>query len=355
MFNNILPLMCELDPELRIKLFFTKAPNITYPKHKQISCFFPERIHKYLRPWRLWRKNIKSVTTRLRDLWFGNTKNSIWFSTYFSRPPQNWKGSEVVMVHDLIYELFPELMPDSERIISQKKDCINSADMVFCNSNTTMVDLQRFYPRQDSDVVAIHLAKDKTFIQRSESEIARPNQSKFLLYVGARNFYKGFDHLLDAYSVWAGRERVNLIVVGRAWTGEELQVIAARGLESNVQLMENVDDSILCDLYNQAEAFIYPSIYEGFGIPLLEAMACGCPIVASRIPSTVEVAGHIPIYFEPGDVSSLVKALDQMLMGDGIPEKVNEGLVLANKYSWEKTAEAFYQKLISLHNNIHDG
>lgn len=350
MFNNILPMMCDIDPTLRIQLLFTKTPNFRYPEHKQIFTFFPDRAYNLMRPWKLWKPYRKVAINALQRMWVGKTAHKIWFSTYFSRPSSGWKGSEVVMVHDLIYELFPELMPYSDLIISQKKESINSADKVFCNSNTTKRDVQKFYPRLPEDIVTIHLAKDDIFKKRTRTEMNNPVQSRFILFVGARNYYKGFDHLLDAYSNWIGREQVNLIVVGRAWTTEELQTITAKGLGTKIRLMENVDDDVLCDLYNQAEGFIYPSIYEGFGIPLLEAMACGCPIVASKIPSTLEVACDLPIYFDPGDVSGLVYALDQLLLGEGVEEKVAEGLVHAEKFSWQKTARAFYEGLRSLQN-----
>ncbi len=77
--------------------------------------------------------------------------------------------------------------------------------------------------------------------------------------------------------------------------------------------MLSPDDSQLCKLYNRASGFIFPSLYEGFGIPLLEAMNCGCPIIASHIPSTIEVARDVPIYFEPSDTENLIFALDQVI------------------------------------------
>ena len=95
----------------------------------------------------------------------------------------------------------------------------------------------------------------------------------------------------------------------------------------------------MCYLYNRALAFIYPSLYEGFGIPLLEAMACGCPIVASRIPSTIEVAGDCPVYFNPNDVEELISALDIIIPEGRNSKRTRSGLERVKKYSWQKTAE----------------
>ena len=111
------------------------------------------------------------------------------------------------------------------------------------------------------------------------------------------------------------------------------------GVQDNVRLLTNVDDDTLRFLYNRAAAFIYPSLYEGFGIPLLEAMACGCPIVASKIPSTLEVAGDCPVYFEPENVASLVAALDEALIEGTDSGRVQSGLEHVKRYSWERTTK----------------
>jgi len=111
------------------------------------------------------------------------------------------------------------------------------------------------------------------------------------------------------------------------------------GIQNRVHLLTDVDDEELCRLYDQADAFVYPSLYEGFGIPLLEAMACGCPVVASRIPSTIEVAGMCPVYFESAEVESLLAAFDMALSEGRDSERVRSGFERVKSYSWDKTAK----------------
>jgi glycosyltransferase involved in cell wall biosynthesis len=140
-----------------------------------------------------------------------------------------------------------------------------------------------------------------------------------------------------------------LLVVGKAWTTAERERLHDLGLEDRVRRIDSVDDETLCRLYNQAEAFVYPSLYEGFGLPLLEAAACGCPIVASRIPSTEEIAGDVPIYFEPTDAESLAAALERAISEGRSSERREGGFRQITRYSWDKTAEqtlAVYHSLI---------
>ena len=129
------------------------------------------------------------------------------------------------------------------------------------------------------------------------------------------------------------------MAVGKAWSKDEQRCMENLKIRDKVHLLTNIDDPDLCLLYNQAVAFVYPSLYEGFGIPLLEAMACGCPVIASRIPSTLEVAGEHPIYFEPAEVASLLEALDTALLEGRDSARVYSGLEWVKQYSWERTTE----------------
>jgi glycosyltransferase involved in cell wall biosynthesis len=110
-----------------------------------------------------------------------------------------------------------------------------------------------------------------------------------------------------------------------------------------------VTDPILRDLYHRASAFIYPSRYEGFGIPLLEAMACGCPVAASRIPATIEVADDIPIFFKPGDLQSTLDAMTRCIVLGRDNPAISRGMNRARRFTWERTAKQIldiYRRLI---------
>jgi len=342
-FNNLLIRICDMDPTLQIELFFKLPPLINYPKHPQMSYKFLGGIPLF-RP----RRVLYPLQDLILKYSLNETKNKIWLSTYFTRPTFPWEGNEIVWVHDMIYERSPGVLPYSSQVISRKKAALENADLIFSNSKTTAEDVVHFYPHLASRIHVNYLAHDAIFTKHETSEIDYLMYDPFLLYVGKRKFYKGFSTLFDAYSKWDYKDDIKLIVVGGKWERDEIELIKNNKLEENILLLESVNDDVLCDLYNQATAFIYPSLYEGFGIPLLEAMACGCPVIASKIPSTLEVAGDVPIYFEPGNPKSLLEALDFAIETDDREKIIADGLDKASQYSWDKSAEDFYKGIQSL-------
>jgi glycosyltransferase involved in cell wall biosynthesis len=333
--------MCNIDESLLITLFTTGQIKQALSAHSHISHRSMPQVEKYLRPGRLWKPIVSRTQGLLRKLWIGYGKGKIWHSTYFTQP-ERWGGAQVVTVVDMIYERFPNLFALSvdEQFREQKRRCVLAADAVICISENTKKDVQQFYGIDTSRVRVIPLACSEVFMQIQNPE---PNpipipRKPFLLYVGYRTHYKNFDALIKAYSQWQNRSEVDLVVVGRQWSVDERKKLVASGIDGQVHLFGNVDDQVLTRLYRTAVAFVYPSFYEGFGIPLLEAMACGCPVVASRIPSTIEVAGDCPIYFDPAQVDDLIVALDFALIEGRNSVRCRNGLKRVKEFSWEKTA-----------------
>lgn len=347
LFTNVLPLLCNLDSKLRIQFFFMKTPGIPYPTHKQIAVYLPKTIQKYLRLFRLTKSQKLSFQKKFLQIWLQNTQKKVWLSTYFTLPPEYWRGKQVVMVHDFIYELFPNYIPGGESVVRQKALVIYGADKVICNSQTTAYDLRLLFPVANKDIFIAHLAADSVFRLKTPDQISDRLEYPFVLFVGKRGNYKNFATLLEAYSQWKERHAVKLVAVGADLIEDEFEAIKDMSLEDDVVVIEHPNDELLCDLYNQALAFVYPSLYEGFGIPLLEAMQCSCPIIASRIPSTEEVAGDIPFYFDAKDPVSLIAALDQVLDKEEVQSRIQKGLSRAKQFSWQETAKVFYKALKS--------
>jgi glycosyltransferase involved in cell wall biosynthesis len=341
LFQEVLPRVCELDAELRMILLTDGPVSGMLPVHRHIEHRMMPRLSRILRPERLWRPVVPQVRQAVRRWCLGSAQGKIWHSTYFTNPREK-DVPLVVSVYDMIFERFPELFSGAgtKHFNALKRRCVLAADAVLCKSETTRRDVMEFYHLRPERAHVIHLAYSPVFRTINEKGRADlPSPEPYFLYVGSRVHYKKFDLLLDAFSRYP-RKDIVLFVVGPPWTPGEIIRLETLKLGRRVRLLGSVDDDRLCRLYNEAEAFVYPSLYEGFGIPLLEAMACGCPIVASRIPSTLEVAGDCPLYVEPADLDSLIQAFDLVLSEGRHSERVKSGLEHVKQYTWGKTAQA---------------
>ncbi|MDP2815694.1 MAG: glycosyltransferase family 1 protein [Rectinemataceae bacterium] len=339
-FHEILPRMCEMDDSLHLILLTDGPVSGVLPTHRRIEHRMIPQVSRILRPERLWRPIVPQVRQALRKWCLSSAQGKIWHSTYFTNPGE--KGVPlVVSVYDMIFERFPELFSGAgtKHFNELKRRCVLAADAVLCISETTRRDVMEFYGLKPDRAHVIHLAYSPVF-RTMEKKIRAdlPSPEPYFLYVGSRVHYKKFDLLLDTFSRYS-RKDMALFVVGPPWTTEEIVRLETLKLCHRVYLFKEVDDDLLSRFYNEAEAFIYPSLYEGFGIPLLEAMACGCPVIASRIPSTVEVAGDCPLYVEPADLDDLIHAFDLVLAEGRHSERVKSGLEHVKRYSWDKTAE----------------
>lgn len=341
LYNEILPRMCDLDHTLQITLYTDGRIAQAPPKHPGITHRSIFTIQSYLRPSRVWKPIIPTIRRLVRELHIGHGENQIWHSTYYTMP-EHWIGKQVVTVVDMIHERFADLFsgPGNDAFKEQKKQCVLRSNAVICISETTRQDVQDFYNLDSDSLYVVPLACSDSFktLERSKIKLILPNREPFILYIGNRSHYKNFERLLQAYSVWRYRNEISLVIVGQSWSTEEKQRLMELKVQNRVHLLTNTNDEDLCQLYNQAAMFVYPSLYEGFGIPLLEAMACGCPVVASRIPSTVEVVGECPIYFEPTEIDDLCTAFEIALSQGRNSERVRTSFERVRDYSWDKTA-----------------
>jgi glycosyltransferase involved in cell wall biosynthesis len=340
--REILPRLCEIDESLDITLLISGRPQQLLPSHPRIHHARVLPLDRLLRPKRLFYWNMRqSVRALLQDYYLSGATDGIWHSSYYTLP-RTWTGRVAVTVPDLLHERFPELFGRAvdNQFRDHKQRCLSKADKIVCISESTREDLLQQYNTDSERVAVVPLAASENFkrLDTAVNELSAQRQKPFLLYVGARYHYKNFTLLVSAYQAWKGNKEIDLVVVGPDWTRQERMLLSRLGVEKNVQLVVGVDDDQLCRLYNLALAFVYPSLYEGFGIPLVEAMACGCPIVASRIPSSIEVASECAVFFEPTDVGELVNALENVTSDGRGSSRVRKGIARAASYSWDATA-----------------
>jgi glycosyltransferase involved in cell wall biosynthesis len=347
-FTEVLPRLCNLDASLKISLTYTEPKSTHLPKHERISYKSIPDMEKYFRPYRVWHPLYPQLRQMAIDWNFlGNSRKKIWLSTYYTTP-LSWSGVQVAFVYDFIHEAYRHTYWQDDPTIADltiknKAKSIKNADLIICISESTRQDLLRLYQVPLEKTAVVHLAHHPIFSVAIKSKDKR--EKEFILFIGNRSRYKGFDTLLEAFASWKQQDMDLVCAGGGEWSEMETQKISKYGLLKRLTLFPQTSDEHLAELYNQASAFVYPSHYEGFGIPLLEAMACGCPIVASRIPSFVEVARDVPFYFTPGKSEELIVGLEKSMNKDENLWRRQAGLSLSHKYTWEKTAGDFLQAL----------
>lgn len=245
---------------------------------------------------------------------------------------------KAVTVYDMIPELFPFMF--GHRPHEGKAECVQAADIVFCISSSTARDLHSFYDLEASRVYVTPLAADPVF--QPGAAPSRPVPPEFVLYVGNRQGYKDFPVLLEALALLpANLHHVALLAVGGGpFTRNEAGALRDAGLDGKVH-QRNAPDAELAGLFAHAACFVFPSRYEGFGLPTVEAMSCACPVLLARSSSHLEVGGEAATFFEPGDAKDLSMRLAQLLADPLLREsRKAASLKQASKFSWHATARA---------------
>jgi glycosyltransferase involved in cell wall biosynthesis len=277
----------------------------------------------------------------------------IYHPTGYSSIVSNWKKSPVVLtVYDMIPELFPRDFPDIKSRLKNKQKSIERADKIITISETTKQDLLHFYKVDETKVSVVYpgVPVEPTGVTGKQFDLYK-HEKPYLLYVGTRKQgYKNFDNLLLAYAISKKiHDEFDLICFGGpAFSGGEHELLSLFECLDNVYHFPG-NDRDLAQLYTGAAAFIYPSLHEGFGLPPLEAMAYGCPVIASHVPVMREVLGDAAAYFEPRMPESIVSALETILFDETLRlDLIEKGKKQVRKYSWSKMAEevlAVYKSL----------
>lgn len=248
----------------------------------------------------------------------------------------------VVTVYDMIHELFPGDFAPTDATTYNKRQSVEHADHVICISESTKADLIRLFDVPSSKVSVTHLGFSSAFSDSEASgKRSHRGQRPYLLYVGQRAGYKGFARLVEAYAGSSVlRSSLDVLAFGGSSFGAaEIALFTRLGLrEGSVQHVSG-DDHQLAIAYREARAFVYPSCYEGFGIPPLEAMSCGCPVACSNTSSIPEVVGDAAELFDPSDVGSMRAALERVCFDEARRlELVAAGNRRSNFFSWDRCA-----------------
>ena len=242
-----------------------------------------------------------------------------------------------VTIHDMTPEILPQLCPGAGKWIAAKKFWCHHADLILTVSDNTTRDLLRIFPDIPPDKVhRVYNAGGFPPGLTADLELPKP----YLLYVGGRQDYKNFLPMLSALiPVFHEYENLHLICAGGGiLIDKEQEVIQNAGLTERI-IQKNLNDAALAQLYKQAAALIYPSLYEGFGIPILEAFSRGLPVLLSDRSCFPEIAGNAALYFDPENAGSIEGAVRRILAEPELrQELVRRGNLRLKDFSWERSA-----------------
>ncbi len=259
--------------------------------------------------------------------------------TYYAYNRTAPPSSKVVLtVFDMIHERFPAYFSSWDPLQKEKAAAVQRADHIICISEHTRRDLIQLLGVAEAKTSVVHLGFSLTSASEPITVIgSRP----YLLYVGARGGYKNFEGLLRAYSQSSAISRDYDLVAfgGGGLTPDEIRLIHELGLNDSKVRQVGGSDSVLAGLYRSAALFVYPSLYEGFGIPPLEAMSFNCPVACSSTSSIPEVVGDAARFFDPESPDSMIAAIESILTHDEIQsDLVARGQQRISQFSWEKCA-----------------
>lgn len=280
------------------------------------------------------------VLERYRPYHIGNAKPDVFHSSYY-RLPSIRSTPTVVTVHDFTYELFSS-GPRRWAHTVQKHAAIRAAQAVICVSQATREDLEQWVGvRSDQQVHVIPNGVGETFRPLSTSLVSR---RPYALFVGMRGGYKNFRLALQALALLPALELH--CIGGGPLRAEELADVQP-SVRARVRHLGHIDEETLNHCYNGAVCLLYPSSHEGFGIPVIEAMRAGCPVVSIDCKAVVEIGGDALVVAEP-EPQALAAAVDSVCDEMRRSAVVVAGLAVASRYSWQVTHELTLQVYRSL-------
>ncbi|MDB2699706.1 glycosyltransferase family 4 protein [Alphaproteobacteria bacterium] len=284
--------------------------------------------------------------TSLKTYFF---KPDIIHETYYSPlPTMSFGAKRVITIHDMIHEKYPNYFPKSDRSSLRKFAAVKRADHIICVSQATKVDLKEIWNVPDDRISVVH--HGLTHLPKPQENISF--DSPFIFFVGRRGGYKNFSEFVKQYAAHEDLSRNYKVIAfgGGPFSQNEMELFTQLGLGQDQICQLGGDNKLLSKLYNCASVFVYPSLYEGFGLPLLEAMSCNCPVVTTRCGSIPEVAGAAAEYCDldqPDGISVAIwNVLGNAKYSDYLIEQGKKNL---EKFSWDRCAsqtESIYRSLL---------
>jgi len=279
----------------------------------------------------------------------------IFHPTYYDPYFLRYLGKKrlVLTVYDLTNEKFNDNSELTKKILQWKKQLIEEADHIISISDNTKKDIVEYYKVEPEKISTIPLSGGfEDFVREGGKSIKQKGiPDNYILFVGSRSKYKNFQAFVREISPVLIKENIALVAAGGGLMNhEELDLLKKLGIEDRVIAFPHVSDELLAGLYSKALLFVFPSLYEGFGLPVLEAMQCGCPALLSDNSSLPEVGGEAAAYFDPFTEGSLHDQLVKLIRDEERKKSmVTAGIEQVKNFNWDATAQkhvAVYKSLV---------
>lgn len=284
----------------------------------------------------------KPIFEKFRKKTDYNILHQTYYNNYITLPNKK----KIITVHDFTHEHYPKYFSKLDKTTVNKRKAVFEADAVICISNSTKNDLLDFYGYELEKKIKViyHGNSFEEYLKTNQisKEVKKEN---FILFVGERYFYKNFQVLLDAFckSEFLKNNFYIKCFGGKPFSRKEMKKFSNFGVLSKVKYTSGNYLS-LGEEYKRASVLVYPSFYEGFGIPLVEAMSLGTPVIASNRSSLPEVGEDAVLYFSPQNSEELKDRLETLLQDNILQEKmINKGFERAKYFSWDKCANETYK------------
>jgi len=249
----------------------------------------------------------------------------------------------IVTIHDTIPLRFPQFSSSLTHYYRFWVPLVlDQAEHIICNSQATARDINSFFKIPAAKITPILLAYDRRHFYEQVSSC--PNQiPAYFLYIGRHDRYKNLHRLISAFALLPNRSDYQLWIAGssdRRYTPRLKAQVVELGISKLVKFLEYVDYNSLPKLIGRAIALVFPSLWEGFGLPVLEAMACGTPVITSNLSSLLEVAGDAGILIDPYDVRAIADAMQIVGESPSLRSQLkHRGLLRASEFKWEDTSK----------------
>jgi len=319
--------------EKRRRIVIPSSPNFTL---KTLSL--PRRIVKNLE---------EKLHIPVIEQFLTKDNISLFHSISAQEMPYFRKIKSVYSLYDLAYEINPSWY--KEKWYSYVKKSAVRADMVVTTSFSTKNDIVNLYGISPDKIRVVYLGVNRTLFNSSctsHNEISIKKYGlpeKFILTVATSVRRKNIPLLISAYDSMSGKGKIEklVIVAGSHNVKSEIdEIVRERNIQNKVLCLSEVPTEDLADFYRMATLFIFPSLYEGFGLPVIEAMACGCPTILSNISSLPEVGGDAAVLVDPHNEEEIIHTMEEILLDEKRRDEMRiRGLERANFFTWEKTVK----------------